>query len=340
MCQLSKNYGLSDVGLAKVCKKHRIPRPPRGYWAKLEHGREVHRPPLPRSGDDELETICISSGDDTVRGRVKYGSSSSNEQTLKMEVPDQLRRAHPLVRHTKNALAGMTPGYHGLVHPNYTVDGCLDFGASKENVARALRIMDSLIKALEDMGHTVFIKGERGKDNTYVKVGEEEIRIRITEPLERHKRTDEWGGTQLWVTGRLKLRIGDEFARGYRKAWADGKRQRLEDCLGSVVTGLVRAAEVEKAERLGRERRHQEWEEERRQKEERAEQRRQEAARVDELIKQAEAWHGSQKIRSFVSAVREMLLEKHGQIAPGSEADEWFEWATKQADRLDPLVDG
>jgi hypothetical protein len=36
--RLAKEYGLSDVGLAKICKKHDIPRPPRGYWAKKEGG--------------------------------------------------------------------------------------------------------------------------------------------------------------------------------------------------------------------------------------------------------------------------------------------------------------
>ena len=33
---LAKQYGLSDVGLAKVCKRHKIPKPERGYWAKYE----------------------------------------------------------------------------------------------------------------------------------------------------------------------------------------------------------------------------------------------------------------------------------------------------------------
>jgi len=31
---LAKKYGLSDVGLAKICKRHSIPLPGRGYWAK------------------------------------------------------------------------------------------------------------------------------------------------------------------------------------------------------------------------------------------------------------------------------------------------------------------
>ena len=30
MMHLAKTYGLSDVGLAKIRRKHNIPRPPRG----------------------------------------------------------------------------------------------------------------------------------------------------------------------------------------------------------------------------------------------------------------------------------------------------------------------
>ena len=28
---LAKRYGMSNVGLAKICRKHNIPRPPCGY---------------------------------------------------------------------------------------------------------------------------------------------------------------------------------------------------------------------------------------------------------------------------------------------------------------------
>lgn len=34
MSRLAPQFGLSDVGLAKVCKKYATPRPPVGYWAK------------------------------------------------------------------------------------------------------------------------------------------------------------------------------------------------------------------------------------------------------------------------------------------------------------------
>ena len=45
---VAKRYNLSDVGLAKVCRKLNIPRPGRGYWAIKAAGKVVPKqPPLP-----------------------------------------------------------------------------------------------------------------------------------------------------------------------------------------------------------------------------------------------------------------------------------------------------
>jgi hypothetical protein len=35
MTSVAKRYGLSDVGLRKICLKLDVPLPPRGYWARL-----------------------------------------------------------------------------------------------------------------------------------------------------------------------------------------------------------------------------------------------------------------------------------------------------------------
>jgi hypothetical protein len=46
--KLAKQYGVSDVALAKSCRKLSIPLPGRGYWAKRNANRPVcPRPPLP-----------------------------------------------------------------------------------------------------------------------------------------------------------------------------------------------------------------------------------------------------------------------------------------------------
>lgn len=57
MRKLAKEFGLSDQGLAKKCRKYKIPRPPVGYWAKVELGKRISRPKLPPNSDPSRETI-------------------------------------------------------------------------------------------------------------------------------------------------------------------------------------------------------------------------------------------------------------------------------------------
>src|SRR5207249_2011147 len=46
--KVAARYGVSDVAIAKACRHLRIPKPPRGYWAKKAAGVAVPaQPPLP-----------------------------------------------------------------------------------------------------------------------------------------------------------------------------------------------------------------------------------------------------------------------------------------------------
>jgi hypothetical protein len=45
---VAKRYNISDVGLAKRCRRWGIPLPPRGFWTRLKAGKSVSpRPPFP-----------------------------------------------------------------------------------------------------------------------------------------------------------------------------------------------------------------------------------------------------------------------------------------------------
>src|SRR6185437_7680180 len=48
MWTLAAEFGLSDVGLAKTCRKHHIPVPPRGYWQQKQAGQAVKPTKLPK----------------------------------------------------------------------------------------------------------------------------------------------------------------------------------------------------------------------------------------------------------------------------------------------------
>lgn len=56
---LAKEWGLSGRGLAKACRRLRIPVPPRGHWAKLAAGQRVRRPKLPALPPGQGEEVVI-----------------------------------------------------------------------------------------------------------------------------------------------------------------------------------------------------------------------------------------------------------------------------------------
>jgi hypothetical protein len=56
---LAKEWSLSGRGLAKACRRLRIPVPPRGYWARVAAGQRPGRPRLPSLPPGQAEQILI-----------------------------------------------------------------------------------------------------------------------------------------------------------------------------------------------------------------------------------------------------------------------------------------
>jgi hypothetical protein len=47
--RLAREFGISDVALAKACRRRNIPLPPRGFWARRAAGKPVAATPLPHT---------------------------------------------------------------------------------------------------------------------------------------------------------------------------------------------------------------------------------------------------------------------------------------------------
>jgi hypothetical protein len=58
MLKVAARYDVSSSYMARVCALLNVPRPERGYWAKLAVGKAPPKPPLPeaRPGDESLWT--------------------------------------------------------------------------------------------------------------------------------------------------------------------------------------------------------------------------------------------------------------------------------------------
>lgn len=50
--KLAEELGISGSRIAAICRRHNIPTPPRGYWAKLGVGKHVPQTPLPQPEAD------------------------------------------------------------------------------------------------------------------------------------------------------------------------------------------------------------------------------------------------------------------------------------------------
>ena len=83
MSRLAREYGLSDRGLAKICERHRIHRPPRGYWAKKQFGQK------PRQKDPGGRKITLWPGTapDPLEDRRR-------EPGIEVVVPETLTEVH------------------------------------------------------------------------------------------------------------------------------------------------------------------------------------------------------------------------------------------------------
>lgn len=56
---LAGEWSLSGRGLAKACRRIKVPVPPRGYWAKVRAGQHVRRPKLPKLPEGQAEVVIV-----------------------------------------------------------------------------------------------------------------------------------------------------------------------------------------------------------------------------------------------------------------------------------------
>src|SRR5580704_16101629 len=62
MRELAKDFGISDVALAKRCRRLAIPVPGRGYWARLDAGQKPYRPQLAKREPQRFDEGALTVG--------------------------------------------------------------------------------------------------------------------------------------------------------------------------------------------------------------------------------------------------------------------------------------
>ncbi len=331
---VAKEYGISDVAVAKICKKLHVPKPKLGYWAKKQHSKRVRQTPLPQLQPGTPETYTIhptqverlpNEAQSIINQQQDYEKDEANIITVK----ETLHGSHTLVSQTSSKLsAAYTDTYNRLVLRS----NGLNILVTKDSTRRALLIMDALLKALEKRGYPVSIDD----GSTTALIHDCQMHFGITETVKRIELTE---GTEVkyswereWEylpTGKLTLEIKESFHG--QKVIRDGKTQRLEDCLNRFIILLVRSAEIWKKEQADHQARLIEWEKERELEQLARRKRELEKVRLEQLFKSSTEWQQCQLMRTYISVVRDRSNTKSDQSGTGT----WLEWAEEKIDELE-----
>ncbi len=280
--KIAARFNLSDRGLAKLCARFDIPVPPRGWWAKKQHGHNVKPIPLPATGRVKPITIHkwwappLTPKPEEVPEEIVFEREPAN----RIVVPERTSKFHPFVAKTNDMMKGAKPQHYGrrVLFPSV---GCLSVQVSKEQLPRALRIMDTLVRALEerryapsipasDSGLSVRVLGsiftvsldEKTKQVKHQVADSERRGVSAGASTERY---------DLIPTGVLCLRCHDVYRMTYQVT--DTTSRALEDRLNEFIVKLLEEAFAEQ-------RRHEEREREQLARQEAERIRREEAARA------------------------------------------------------------
>ena len=344
MTQLAKQFLLSDVALHKICKKHDIPKPPLGWWAKKHVGKPVEQTPLPPARDGAAAKISIMSGElrkeselmSAAREQARIAASGIDSEA---EVPShrivaataaKLRKAKPEADSILVAARGS-----GIIH-TLIETGSID---------RFELVLNRIVVAAAALGITL----EAGEKGAAFLCDGEAIGFAVTELTRREKHLltekeqkehDAWQKKQerYWAkrrtprgwdddddygvefaprfpewdyhpTGQLSFELDQHYFwdASPRRSFRDAKVQRLELIAGDIAVGIAVYAAAMKADRLRRDEEARRREEEQRNRERAARAEHIQKRRVSEMGKVLEELAALERLRGLISTLRSQL---------------------------------
>lgn len=362
LTKVAAEFGVTSTALKKMCDRHDIPVPGRGYWAAVAGGKVFPRPKLKPVKDARLEEIVIRGATPAMTAAVaerqarkappaeddlwiaeagEVEAAPPGRVPPSVNVPTRLKSPHRLVAAWIEEDRRLRTSWGGL--GGYEVT---DEEAFIQNRSRL--ILDALFKVVEERGHRVEADW-RLRNQGRLKVGRESLEFSLMprftvrrDPLTAAEMADPRNGNGRRryrqvreKTGELEFVVKDAFdAKG---TWHDDGEQLLELRLGEVVLGiedLAQAAADRQSRRAEEERVR--WQEERRRAEVESLRRREENQwrRLREL---AQRDGEVQRVRSFMAKVR---AQSEAEGGLDKEMLAWLSWADERIAAWDPLTRG
>ncbi len=327
---VATELGISDVALAKICRKLKIPKPGLGYWRRIETGSKLKRPPLPPLPPHGVDFVDINPALHGSKRTLPNGSNpaANYSEDLAQLIPQSLDRAHPAILKAKQWIdRGVRMDSYGLQAPSGEPVLAVRVGRSCSD--RALRFLAGLVSALHQKG--LGLVRHQLANVLGFGAGEDSLHFTLSEHTPRDKSASKRTGLAL------KLEVDRCDFNGAERSWMDCRRYCLEDRLGEIVEWISAGIEVVKKQRLIREAEEKRFLEEQRKRQEIEQAKALEEKRRANLLNHAEMWQCATLLRSFFNACESEIKSFQGQTLSSIK---WLEWARAHADRIDPLKNG
>lgn len=169
---LAEEFGISDVGLAKICNRHRVPTPQRGYWARIAAGQSVKKTYFAEAADPKLNAIEIPIGIDAtpepIRAviiRRRAERIERQEKTPEIhnpgpeEAPKEFTELRSTVRRTAQTLRKKSSQTDDVAKA--VGEGECGIAVAIASVEPTITILDLLARALEQRGLALDPTGQR-----------------------------------------------------------------------------------------------------------------------------------------------------------------------------------
>lgn len=182
---LAEGLGLSDVGLAKTCAHLEIPRPGRGYWARLDAGERVEKLKLPPRSEHNPRGCEFNVADNRKR-RAEWAADNLTAKSKGYSVPpialpEEQQALHEVTERHREAMERAKRDEHGFVHLD--VNSLFRCSVSLTMAPKLVRAIDALLRELEKR-NCQFVRGDKDSPNLQIGRGKERLTVRWREELE------------------------------------------------------------------------------------------------------------------------------------------------------------
>ena len=307
------SFETSSVLLQNLCFHYDIPVPASGHWSR-ELAAERRKTPL--SPQKENYIIDIPEALNAAQADLLY----LGESLESFHVPKNLINPDPIISAAKNSVY-VDRYWNGAKEMFRTDFENISIRASKLNMDRALRIMDTLIKAWKKRGYSIGL--ERGL--LVIKLRKERYYVSIREITKKMPEKDKRGDTIYESTGKLVIELDSYPSR----VWKDGKLQ-LEDFVLDILNYTEFRVRERERNRTANEARQKREEDERQRKISQIRANDDERKAFDILLEESLKWH---RFR----IVDEYLQELYRSAPHSEEFLKWYRWAKTRQQIFDPL---